>query len=87
MFKVLILVCAMNLAPQDCDRGNAIDVIVGPTASNELTCGFSGQAYIAGTALAPTDGNYVKIQCMRPSNDRLPTHARIDRSNSMTTDR
>ncbi len=72
MFKVLILICSMHLAPQDCERGNAIDVIVGPTASNELTCGFSAQAYIAGTALASTDGNYVKILCMRPSVAAMP---------------
>jgi hypothetical protein len=65
MFKVLILVCSMSIAPQDCDRDNAIDVIVGPSATNELTCGFSGQAYLAGTALAPTDGTYVKVQCTR----------------------
>ena len=77
MFKVLILVCAMNLTPQDCERGNAIDVIVGPTASNELTCGFSAQAYIASTALAPTDGNYLKIQCMRPSVEALLPEGRI----------
>jgi hypothetical protein len=65
LFKVLILVCPMGLAPQDCERDNAIDVIVGPQATNEITCGFSGQAYLAGTALAPSDGNYVKIQCKR----------------------
>ena len=74
MFKVLILVCSMGMAPQDCDRDNAVDVIVGPTAANELACGFSGQAYLAGTALAPTDGNYVKIQCTRTvSVDRTTT--------------
>jgi hypothetical protein len=67
MFKVLILVCSMGIAPQDCERDNAVDVIVGPAAANELACGFSGQAYLAGTALAPTDGNYVKIQCTRAS--------------------
>jgi len=78
MFKVLILVCAMNLAPQDCERGNAIDVIVGPTASNELTCGFSAQAYIGTTALAPTDGNYLKIQCMRPSVEASLPEPRIN---------
>jgi len=55
----------MGTAPQDCGRDNAVDVIVGPAAANELACGFSGQAYLAGTALAPTDSNYVKIQCTR----------------------
>ena len=65
MFKVLILVCSLSIPPQDCGRDNAVDVIIGPSAANELTCGFSGQAYLAGTALAPTDGSYVKVQCTR----------------------
>jgi hypothetical protein len=74
MFKVLVLVCSMGIAPQDCEQDNAVDVIVGPAAANELACGFSGQAYLAGTALAPTDGNYVKIQCTRTASvDRAPT--------------
>ena len=77
MFKVLILVCSMGIAPQDCERDSAVDVIVGPAAANELACGFSGQAYLAGTALAPADGNYVKIQCIR---DRRPTDAVVDTS-------
>ena len=76
MFKVLILVCSMSIAPQDCERENAVDAIVGPSATNEFTCGFSGQAYLAGTALAPTDGNYVKIQCTRAATvDRAPRDA------------
>jgi hypothetical protein len=86
MFKVMILVCAMNLAPQDCERGNAIDVIVGPTASNEMTCGFSAQAYIASTALAPTDGNYLKIQCMRPSVDAILPESRVANPNRPPAD-
>jgi len=86
MFKVLILICSMNLAPQDCDRDNAIDVIVGPTASNELTCGFSAQAYLAGTALAPTDGNYLKIQCMRPPREALLPDARVNPPDAASAD-
>jgi hypothetical protein len=79
VFKVLILVCSMGIAPQDCDRDNAVDVIVGPEAANELVCGFSGQAYLAGTALAPTDGNYVKIKCTRAASvDRAPAETASD---------
>src|SRR5262249_34191961 len=78
MFKVLILVCAMGIAPQDCERSNAIDVIVGPAAANELACGFSGQAYLAGTALVPTDGNYVKVQCTRATADHTQSDASSD---------
>jgi hypothetical protein len=69
----------MGIAPQDCERDDAVDVIVGPAAANELVCGFSGQAYLAGTALAPTDGNYVKIKCTRAASvDRAPTEAASD---------
>ena len=79
MFKVFILVCAMGIPPQDCERGNAIDVIVGPATANELACGFSGQAYLAGTALTPNDGNYVKIQCTRAASaDGAPSEATGD---------
>jgi len=67
MFKVLILVCSMNLTPQDCEIKNAIHVIAGPLVSNELSCCLSGRAFVASTAVAPTDGEYVKIQCKRRS--------------------
>jgi hypothetical protein len=50
-----------------------------PAAANELVCGFSGQAYLAGTALAPTDGNYVKIKCTRATSaDGTPTETASD---------
>ena len=66
MFKVLILVCSMNLAPQDCEMKNAIHVIAGPMVSSELSCRRSAQTLIR-TAVAPTDAEYVKIQCKRLS--------------------
>ena len=67
MFKVLILVCSMNLAPQDCEIKNAIHVIAGPMVSSELSCRRSAQTLIFRTAVAPTDAEYVKIQCKRLS--------------------
>ena len=67
MFKVLILVCSMNLAPQDCEMKNAIHVIAGPMVSSELSCRRSAQTLIFRTAVAPTDAEYVKIQCKRLS--------------------
>jgi hypothetical protein len=68
MFKVLILVCSAHLAPQDCQTDNAGDVIWGPDATNAITCAFTGQAYIADTAVAAGIGRdqYVKVQCIRP---------------------
>jgi hypothetical protein len=67
MFKVLILVCSMNLAPQDCQMKNAIHIIAGPMVSSELSCRLSAQNLIVRTAVAPTDAEYVKIQCERLS--------------------
>jgi hypothetical protein len=66
MFQVLVLICAAGMAPADCQRDTAIDVIRGPVAANEITCGLHGQAYVAETALGrDLEGAYVKIQCLR----------------------
>ena len=68
MFKVLILVCSINLAPSECQLDNALDVINGPEAQNEMMCGFYGQAYVASTAIPGRgDGEYVKVKCTRTS--------------------
>ena len=61
MFKVLILVCSINIASQDCEIKNAIHVIAGALVSNERDCGASGQDLIAGTAVALDEGEYAKI--------------------------
>jgi hypothetical protein len=67
VFKVLILVCSINLTPADCQTDTAVNVISGPEAGNQAVCGLYGQAYIANTALAPAlhDGEYVKVKCTR----------------------
>src|SRR5882724_1181042 len=65
VFKVLILVCSINLAPADCQTDTAVDVISGPEAVNQSVCGLYGQAYIADTAVgaALRDDEYVKVKC------------------------
>lgn len=67
MFKVLILVCSINLAPADCQTDTAVDVVSGLEAGNQSICGLYGQAYIADTALgaALRADEYVKVRCMR----------------------
>jgi hypothetical protein len=64
-FLVYILVCAASTAPGDCDRHNAIDVVLGPEARNEIMCGLEAQEMFARTAILPKDGEYVKISCIR----------------------
>ena len=67
MFRIVILVCSMQLAPADCQVNNAIDVINGPEAYDSVSCGLYGQSYLAGTALgeAHRPDEYVKISCLR----------------------
>ena len=66
MFKVLILVCSIAVAPEDCNTDSAVSVIDGPDAPNELMCGLNGQAYIATTEIATKrDDEYVKVRCSR----------------------
>ena len=67
MFKVLILVCAAGMAPRDCQAHNALEVVQGPEARNEIACALQSQAYFAQTALGRNlrPGEYVKIRCRR----------------------
>jgi hypothetical protein len=69
MFKMLILICSMNLAPSDCQVNTAISVINGPDAPDPEMCGFAGQAYIAQTALGEQrhDNEYLKVKCTTTS--------------------
>lgn len=66
MYKVLILVCSINLAPADCQIETATAVTNAPDAPNEVMCGLHGQAYLANTAfIGERDYRYVKIKCTR----------------------
>ena len=67
MFKVLILVCSIQLSPPDCQTNTATAVISGPDAANESVCGLYGQAYVAETAIGTglRNDEYVKIKCTR----------------------
>lgn len=69
MLKMLILVCAVGIAPADCRPQSALDVISGPDVASPVMCGLHGQAYIAETALANRrhDDEYLKIVCVKPS--------------------
>jgi hypothetical protein len=64
-FVVFVYLCAASVAPADCDRRTAIDVALGPEASNEIACGLGAQEMMARTAIRPKDGEYFKIACVR----------------------
>ena len=64
-FLVYIFICAASTARGDCDNHSAIDVVLGPEVRNEIMCGLQAQEMFAQTAIAPKDGQYVKISCIR----------------------
>ena len=75
-FIALIFLCATSVARSDCDTNNAVDVAVGPQTDNEIACGIEAQEMIAQTAIRPTEGEYLKISCVRRRVDeanRAPT--------------
>jgi len=64
MLQIVILICSTGLLPADCQKDTALDVVVGPQASNPMMCGMQGQAYVARTAIVGRSPNeYVKIKC------------------------
>ena len=60
-----ILVCPARIAPADCDADNAYDVIAGPPSVSEIGCGVLSQQMLAIAGVAVSDGQYVKIGCVR----------------------
>ena len=64
-FVVFIYLCAASTAPYACNRRTAIDVALGPEASNEIACGLGAQEMMVETAIRPKDGEYFKIACVR----------------------
>ena len=64
-FIVYIFLCAASTAPTDCDKRSAIDVVLGPDVRSEIMCGLQAQEMFAKTAITPSNGEYVKISCVR----------------------
>jgi hypothetical protein len=65
-YSILILICSLSVSPSECRPDTAIDVVQGPKVESALQCGLMGQSTIAGTAIAPREGQeYLKIVCRR----------------------
>lgn len=64
----VVLVCAATVAPADCTRDTATDLVVQPAPSAAPTaCLLAGEAVVAGGALGRDmpAGAYLKIGCER----------------------
>ena len=75
MLKIMILVCAAGLPPQECTDKSAISVIRAAPASSAAMCGFQAQAQMAETSLV-RENTYMKIVCKRQK--PLDTTATLD---------
>ena len=67
LLKALILVCAVDIAPADCNSDSARVVLAGPEVRSNGMCGMNAQAYLAQTAIGreKTDEEYLKVICTR----------------------
>src|SRR5262245_44604848 len=70
LIKIVILICSVEMAPQDCQTDSAMVVIAGPTVTTMMACSQDGQAHIARTSLLD-EHTYPKLLC---------THARSTRA-------
>jgi len=70
MLTALVLICSMAASPdlKDCNRDNAVDVLLVPEEfKNPATCLFNGQAYLAQSAVGRDllENERVKVICVR----------------------
>jgi hypothetical protein len=64
MFKVMILICAMNVDHGACTPATAIDIVNGPPAHSLSQCMRESQSTIAMTSIRPDPGKqYMKVVC------------------------
>ena len=67
MIKALALICASALPHADCQPETALEVVIGPSATNAHACLFQTQAFVAHLARTHPlpDGHYLKVVCTR----------------------
>jgi len=63
MVSVVALLCAAGIAPADCTRENAIDVVAISNAPDELSCMRDSMMTLASLAVRPEPDAYWKVLC------------------------
>ena len=69
MLRTIVLICKLGTDPSACTAETAIDLVAFPPIRAAM-CGLPAQATIAGTALKPGPGEFVKIICERDREGR-----------------
>ena len=64
---VTAYLCLATLAPAQCSRATALDVIPLGTSANELSCQRDVMQTLAGLAITAEQGAYWKVTCQRTS--------------------
>lgn len=65
MILATALLCALTIAPSDCTRDTATDVLVFGTVDNELSCMRDAMTALAGLAIEAGDGYRWIVRCER----------------------
>lgn len=71
MFDVIVLVCALGQAPQECQPPTALRQIYLGTVPNELRCGMDAQEHLAQAASMIPSGYWPKLICPRHEDEKL----------------
>jgi c-di-AMP phosphodiesterase-like protein len=64
MVSVVALLCAAGIAPAECTKDNAIDVIAMSQAPNELLCIQDSMMALASLAIQAAPNEYWKVVCV-----------------------
>ena len=66
MLSVVVLICSLTIAPQDCTSANAVATLRGGEANTPMSCGTELQAMLGRSAIKPDpEKEYAKIVCRR----------------------
>jgi hypothetical protein len=68
MYAIVILVCALSLAPKDCQKDTATHILHAPDPQDSLTSCMMYAVRYAAEANIVTPGYYPKVFCIPPSN-------------------
>jgi hypothetical protein len=71
MFDIIVLICAIGMEPQECQRPTAIDQVFLGSVQNEICCGMDGEEHLGQAASLVKPGYFVKITCVRREDERL----------------
>jgi hypothetical protein len=82
---VIALLCAAGIAPADCTRDNAIDIVAMGHADNELSCMRERMATLAALAVQAGSNEYWKVVCAAPEKPALAIAGRQDGEDDQVT--